>query len=70
MSNAEWITTLFAQPHMQNVSLEANYLAKWFYIKHGRAFYNPKQAECANRIEFKVFVLNACFEHIHDFQAK
>lgn len=67
-SNTEWLKTIFAQPTMSHIELEESFNCKWFYVKHGRAFYNPKQAAIAHPLEFKYHCLGVLYEHMKELK--
>lgn len=68
LKNNEWIRDVFSRPHMKHIPLLESYNCKWFYIKYGRAFFNPKQAAVANPLEFKLFVLGVCYNQRNELR--
>lgn len=64
-TNIEWLNEIFSRPHLATLKLVPSFAPKWFAIKHGKAMYNPKQAEIANNVEFKVFVLSELYNKMY-----
>ena len=60
--NITWLKSLFAQPHLAHIQLSESLSCKWFYVKHGKAGFNPKQAAIANPLEFKIHVLASLYQ--------
>lgn len=67
MTNTDWLKELFSQSHL-SVSLCDSYVVKWFDIKKGRALYNPKQADKAHPVEFKLHVLSVMYAKLNEFK--
>ena len=67
-TNTSWLKEKFALPHLAHIELEESFVCKWFYVKHGRAFYNPKQAPLAKPMEFKLFVLEILYNHMRELR--
>lgn len=60
-TNLEWLNEIFSRPHLAKMKLVPSFAPKWFAIKHNKALYNPKQAQIADNIEFKAFVLEELY---------
>ena len=68
MDNIQWLRDMFAMPHLAHIPLGESYSCKWFYIKHGKAWFNPKQVAIANGAEFRQFVLAEMFTHMGELK--
>ena len=64
MTNIEWLKDIFSQAHLTHVPLEESQVVRWFYIKHGRAYFNPRQAAIAAPLEFMLEVLEIMYNNL------